>query len=134
MQSGLAKANEAITMLVCQPLPAGETGQFNLNCQVFEANKNKARLDEALEVSSRGERRRSATTRFTRGCLPALLFRFTYFKTCVSKVKKGLLQGAACFPSLIKNVNWAKQKKIPYFKGEVLEPMEPRAVSQETRS
>lgn len=30
---------------------------------------------------------RSATTRFTHGCLLALLFRFTYFKTCVSKGK-----------------------------------------------
>lgn len=30
---------------------------------------------------------RSATTRFVHGCLLALLFRFTYFKTCVSKGK-----------------------------------------------
>ena len=35
----------------------------------------------------REKKRPSATTRFTQGCLPALLFRFTYFKTCVSKGK-----------------------------------------------
>lgn len=32
--------------------------------------------------------RQSATTRFTHGCLLALLFRFTYFKTGVSKGKQ----------------------------------------------
>lgn len=32
-------------------------------------------------------KKKCATTRFTHGCLQALLFRFTYFKTCVSKSK-----------------------------------------------
>lgn len=64
---------------------------FNLNHQDnFEANKNKARADEAMDVSQKKEKKKrpSATTRFTHGCLLALLFRFTYFKTCVSKGKQ----------------------------------------------
>lgn len=62
-----------------------------MNHQDFEANKNKARADEAMDVSQKKEKKKkkrpSATTRFTHGCLSALLFRFTYFKTCVSKGK-----------------------------------------------
>lgn len=55
---------------------------LDLNRRAFEAAGNKARLDEALEVSSG---RQSATTSSFHAGLPAFSFRFTCSKTCISK-------------------------------------------------
>lgn len=68
--------------------------QFNLNRQHFEVSENKAGVDEELEVSLResgGEVGVPQHAPLTLVCW-ALLFRFTDFKTGVSKGKQSQSQ------------------------------------------